>query len=291
MTGIRTGMTVIRIDARGPFHPEAALAMLAAHAIPGVEQLDGAGYGRVVTVDGEAVPIRLAFDARGVTLSLAAALLDPDRGAERLADRVRRWLDLDRDPGEADLALAADPLIGPLVAKRPGLRIIGYPDEFEAVAMTVIGQQVSLAAARTFAGRLVAAYGAPLAGSELRRFPEAELLASCDIEDLRARVGLTGARARTLHEAARRWAGGPVLAGLAADEARRLLLAIPGIGPWTADYLQLRALQHPDTFAPGDLVVRRALGLDQQQAAARAEAWAPYRSHALLHLWTEAAYL
>lgn len=293
-------MRRVRLEAHGPFHLDAALAMLAAHAIPGAEELDGASYRRLLAVEraggaGHAsgpgrdlVPIHLAFDAGGATLSFEAALL-PQGSAGAIVARVRRWLDLDRDAAETDAILEADPIIGPLVARRPGLRLIGSLDEFEAIATTVIGQQVSLAAARTFAARLAAAYGEAAHG--LRAFPAAATLAAIEIEELRACAGLTRARARTLHEVARRWAGGPVLAGLDAGAARERLLAIPGIGPWTADYMLVRGLQHPDTFAPGDLVARRALGLDQRAAAVRAEAWAPFRSFALLHLWTEAAYL
>ncbi|MEV7238951.1 hypothetical protein AB0N06_35110 [Streptomyces sp. NPDC051020] len=176
-----------------------------------------------------------------------------------------------------------------LIRRRPGLRLIGHPDEFEAVATTITGQQVSLAAARTFAGRLVAAHGDPV--GELRAFSDAETLARLGADRIQQCAGLTGTRARTLHEAAMRWTDGPLLAGLDADQARRLLLGIPGVGPWTADYLLVRALQHPDTFAPGGLVARRAHDLDQRQAANRSTAWAPFRSYALLHLWTDAAYL
>jgi len=153
----------------------------------------------------------------------------------------------------------------------------------------IIGQQVSLAAARTFAGRLVAAHGAPV--DDLRAFPDAAALARLGPDEIQQCAGLTRARASTLHQAALRWADGPLLAGLDVGEARRMLLAMPGIGPWTADYLLVRALQHPDAFAPGDLVARRALGLDQRTAAERAAAWSPYRSYALLHLWTDEAYL
>ncbi|MDP5228600.1 MULTISPECIES: AlkA N-terminal domain-containing protein [Arthrobacter] len=280
-------MTQIRLTALGPFHHRAALAMLTAHAIPGAEEVKGAIYRRVLAVDDAHVPVRLALDERGVLADLGPTTADLDV----LVSRIRGWFDLDRDIRIIDHTFTADPIIGPLVDKRPGLRLIGYPDEFEAVAATVIGQQVSLATARTFAGRLVAAFGVPVPSSELCVFPEARTIAQLTIDEIRSRVGLTGARAKTLHEVAVLWADGPRLTGLTVEEARRLLLAIPGIGPWTADYLQVRALQHPDTFAPGDLVARRALGLDQHLAKDRSRAWAPHRTHALLHLWTEAAYL
>ncbi|MEV6522398.1 AlkA N-terminal domain-containing protein [Longispora sp. NPDC051575] len=278
-------MSVLRVPARGPFHHTAALAMLAAHAIPGAEVLDGTAYRRALAIDGEPVLVTVVPDPQGVTVTTDRAV--GDGGAT--AALIRRWFDLDTDTDAIERTLAGDQFLAPLVERRPGLRIVGYPDEFEAVAATVIGQQVSLAAARTFAGRLVAAHGNPI--GDLRTFPDAARLARLGVEEIQRCVGLTRARARTLHEVSRRWADGPLLHGLPVADARRLLLDIPGIGPWTADYLLVRALRHPDTFAPGDLVARRALGLDQAAAAARARAWAPYRSYALVHLWTEAAYL
>ncbi|MFJ2249142.1 DNA-3-methyladenine glycosylase family protein [Streptomyces sp. NPDC087862] len=278
-------MSTIRVDAHGPFHHTAALALLAAHAIPGAEKVDGARYRRVLTVEGEQTVVTLDLNRHGITASF-----DPSGGDRETATAlVRAWFDLDTDTTTIDRALSQDPHLAGRVRRRPGLRLIRYPDEFEAVAATVIGQQVSLAAARSFAGRLVTAFGHKT--GDLHTFPHAPALAQCDANEIQQRTGLTHARARTLHEVAVRWANGPVLEGLPADEARRTLLAVPGIGPWTADYLLVRALQHPDTFAPGDLVARRALGLDHKAAAERSAAWAPYRSYALLHLWTDAAYL
>jgi len=278
-------MSAIRIDARGPFHHTAALALLAAHAIPGTEEVNGTRYRRALTVEGQHTVVTLYLNRHGITASFAPPVGD----RETAAAMVCAWFDLDTDTAVTDRALAQDPYLAGLVGRRPGLRLIGYPDEFEAVAATVIGQQISLAAARTFTGRLVTAYGHQT--GDLRAFPDATALARRDADELQKHTGLTGARARTLHEVAVRWANGPVLQGLPADEARQALLAVPGIGPWTADYLLVRALQHPDTFAPSDLVARRALGLDQKAAAERSAAWAPYRSYALQHLWTDAAYL
>lgn len=275
----------VRLTATGPFYHQAALALLTAHAIPGAERVDGDVYRRVLTVNGHRGIVTIQLDTHGAAVEFDR----PIANTAAVAAIVRRWLDLDADTVAIDGALSEDPLLAPLIRHRPGLRLIGHPDEFEAVATTIIGQQVSLAAARTFAGRLVAAHGDRV--EDLRAFPDAVALARLGPGGIQQCAGLTRTRARTLHEAARRWADGPMLAGLDADEARRLLLAMPGIGPWTADYLLVRALQRPDTFAPGDLVARRALGLDQREAAERAVRWSPYRSYALLHLWTDAAYL
>ncbi|MFF7887834.1 DNA-3-methyladenine glycosylase family protein [Streptomyces sp. NPDC020794] len=280
-------MTLLRLFPQGPTDSETALRMLAAHAIPGAEEADipGRTYTRLLPHAGAPVRVTVTFTEDHVAVDLPDEIPDPDG----LAVPVRRWLDLDSDTTRIADALAADPLIRPLVEHRPGVRLIGYPDEFEAVTATVVGQQVSLAAARTFMGRLVAAYGTPAA--RLKALPAPQDLAVIPDAELKAAIGLTGARTRTLRAVAQKWADGFTLAHLTADEARRALLALPGIGPWTADYLTVRALQHPDTFAPGDLVARRALGsVTADQARTTAERWAPWRSYALMHLWADAAY-
>ncbi|MEU9464755.1 MULTISPECIES: AlkA N-terminal domain-containing protein [unclassified Streptomyces] len=280
-------MTLLRLFPQGPTDPETALRMLAAHAIPGAEEADipSRTYTRLLPHAGASVRVKVTFTEDQVAVDLPHGIPDPDG----LAVPIRRWLDLDSDTTRIADALAADPLIRPLVEHRPGIRLIGYPDEFEAVTATVVGQQVSLAAARTFMGRLVATYGKPAAG--LKALPAPQDLAVIPDAELQAAIGLTGARTRALRAVAQKWADGFTLAHLTADEARRALLALPGIGPWTADYLTVRALQHPDTFAPGDLVARRALGsVTADQARITAERWAPWRSYALMHLWADAAY-
>ncbi len=277
-------MTTVRFDSRGPFNHAAALAMLAAHAVPGVEEVDDSTYRRVLPVAGAQSVATIDLDDGGISVTVPAT----SDGIDALTPLIRRWFDLDTDCTEVDRALARDPLIAPLVALRPGLRLVGHPGEFEAVVATVIGQQVPLAAARTFTGRLVAEYGRNV--GHLLAFPDAARLAQADADDIRRCVGLTHARARTLHEVAQRWAAGEVLRGLPGAEARRTLLAVPGIGPWTADILLIRAMHHPDTFVPGDRVVRRALRLDTTAAQERARSWAPYRSYALLHLWTDSVH-
>ncbi|MFB6988702.1 DNA-3-methyladenine glycosylase family protein [Streptomyces sp. NPDC056178] len=280
-------MTLLRLFPQGPNDSETALRMLAAHAIPGAEEADipGRAHARLLHHAGAPVRVTVTFAEDRVAVDLPDETPDPDG----LAVPIRHWLDLDSDTARIADDLAADPLIRPLVEHRPGIRLIGYHDEFEAVIATVVGQQVSLAAARTFMGRLVAAYGTPEAG--LKTLPTPRQLAAIPDAELQAAIGLTGARTRTLRAVARTWADGFTLAHLTADETRRVLLELPGIGPWTADYLTVRALQHPDIFAPGDLVARRALGsVTADQARTSAERWAPWRSYALMHLWANAAY-
>ncbi|MEA5456348.1 hypothetical protein SPF06_16560 [Sinomonas sp. JGH33] len=160
---------------------------------------------------------------------------------------------------------------------------MGTTDRFQTAVTTVLGQQVSLAAGRTFSGRLVAAYGTEGPGG-LRCFPGPAALADAHPEELRATVGLTSARARTVSALASLWAGS------AGTPSREELLTVAGIGRWTVDYLAVRYGDR-DAFTPGDLVLRRALGgVSAREAEKRSEAWRPYRAYALMHLWTEAAY-
>lgn len=266
------------------------LASLAAHAIPGLEATDHEARTHRRLLPGTSRPLlaSVTFEPDRVLLTLDS---DDPRERAHAAKTVRSWLDLDAMPAAIAAALGADPIIGPLIAARPGLRVIGYVDGFEGAAMTVIGQQVSLAAARTFAGRFVASFGEP--GPEgWRAFPTPHAVAARAAEDIQRAVGLTGARARTLHALAEACASGLHI-GPGADpaEVRAKLLALPGIGAWTADYLAMRALGERDAFPAGDLVLQRALGVRSvREVAAIAERWRPYRAYASFHLWTEHAY-
>lgn len=279
-------MTVTRIDAVGDFCHRALLAALDAHSIPGAELTDpvAATHTRLLRLDGVITPVTVRFVHSGVIAVHEAG--DP----LLVADVVGRWFGLHVDTGPIDRALGRDPILTSVGPWLPGLRLIGFPDQFEAVASTILGQQVSLAAARTFLARLVATYGRPHNG--LRAFPRPHVLAADDPDAIAAAIRIPRTRARTLHRAATAWADGQQLDPQAPDAARATLLALPGIGPWTADYLLVRSLGHPDTFASGDVVARRALDCDTAADAERlAHRWAPYRSYALMHLWTSAAYL
>ncbi|MET1035852.1 MAG: AlkA N-terminal domain-containing protein [Arthrobacter sp.] len=302
------------IPARGGLAAGPLLGALAAHAIPGVDVVDRsagthrravplAGGYRAVTLSADADGVRVLAALHGGSRSDAAhppADAGLDAGEARELERlITRWLDLDADLAPVNASLRRDPVLAPLVAARPGLRIVGHLNHFEAAATTVLGQQVSLAAARTFAGRLAAAFGADGPGG-LRLFPDPETIAALDPEKLRAAVGVTRARARTVHAIAAALADRSAPAGRPLGNgdghegfplSRAELLELPGIGPWTADYLAVRAAGDRDAFTPGDLVLRRALGgISAREAAARAERWSPYRAHALFHLWTAAAY-
>lgn len=263
-----------------PFDPAPALASLVAHAVPGVEVVEGRTVrrvvgGAVVTADLAQDRIELSTDA-GAGLDLAV-----------LADT---WFGLGDDLEAVHEAFVGDAVLGPLVDARPGLRILGHPDGFEAAVTTVLGQQVSLAAARTFGGRLAAAYGSPgLDG--LTVYPSPARLAGVDPVELQSVVRITHSRARTLHALAQACADGLVLEPGSPD-ARARLLDLPGIGPWTADYLALRVLGDRDAMPVGDLVLRRALAVGTTPEVARmAESWRPLRAFAAVHLWTATAYL
>ncbi|PVU83158.1 3-methyladenine DNA glycosylase 2 [Cellulomonas sp. WB94] len=238
--------------------------------------------------------VHLAPDGSAVTADLDLASWPDTSDQAWVVERLRRWLDLDTDPTEVSAALGADPLLGDLVSARPGLRIPGTVDPFEIAVRAVVGQQVSTAAATTVVGRIVAALGEP--GPEgLHLFPTAYQLAAVPLEALRA-FGLNRGRASTVGVVARAVADGLALDhGSDPSAVRAAMLALPGIGPWTADYVVLRALGHPDVFPAGDLVLRYAMaqlpgGSGQAvtipDARDRADSWRPWRGYAAQHLWS-----
>ncbi|RYG77770.1 DNA-3-methyladenine glycosylase 2 [Yimella sp. RIT 621] len=277
-----------RIDANGPLDRDTALGTLAAHAFDGLHRLDPdtAELTRWIDIHGEPYQIVVRLDPDGATVSTATH----DAGINtEITRRVRHWFDLDTDLTHVNAHLGADPLFAEQIEWRPGIRITRFHAPFEAVILTVLGQQVSLAAGRRFAARLVAAYGVhPAAGhqnSGLRCFPAPAVLAATPIDELRAAVGLTGARARTVHEVAVLFAEADDSAAL---PARTDLHAVFGVGPWTLDYLAIRAGTDPDALPATDAVLRRTLTAASPDAdAARVESWSPYRSYAASRLWAQ----
>ena len=226
----------------------------------------------------------VALRAVGDGVAAELRLTDPGDAPAALA-ACRQLLDLDAEPERVDAHLAGDPLLAPLVARRPGLRRPGHPDPTELVTRAILGQQVSVAGARTLATRLVAAHGTPLPqpdGALTHLFPDAARLAALPPET----HAMPRARGAALAATASAIADGTLdlRRGADPDAARAGLLALPGIGPWTAGYVAMRALGDPDAWLPTDLGVRRGLariGAD----AGRAERWRPWRSYALMHLW------
>lgn len=281
----------IRLPLIGPFEVLPAMALLAATAVPGAESADPevSGYTRFITLP-DATPTEVTVRLHRGHVDLTHDGLT-GRDLEHLTTVVRFWLDLDADPGEIERALGTDPTIGALVMTRPGLRVISYPDGFEAAVMTILGQHVSVAAARTFGGRAVAAFGGPPQGSAgLRPFPTPAALAAESPTELQSAIGVTHARARSVQALAVACASGLVIEAAAdGPDLRRALLALPGIGPWTLELMAVRALGDRDGYPAGDLVLQRALGVRSAAAAQAAAAlWSPFRAYALFHLWSSA---
>jgi AraC family transcriptional regulator of adaptative response / DNA-3-methyladenine glycosylase II len=290
----------VRLAVRPPYDATAMHAFLAAHLCSRVESVDSTTYTRSLLLPhGPAV----------VTMHLGGSATSEDRTAVeatlRLSDlrdlaaateRCRRLLDADSDPVPVADVLVRDPLLEGSVRSRPGLRLPGAPDGDELAVRTVLGQQVSLTAANRLSGHLVELVGADLP-AELamtqvsRTFPTAAAVAGIDPSDLplpRARAGALVRLAESLADAEV-----SVDRSVERQQVRADLLALPGIGPWTADYICMRALGDPDVFLPDDAAARRVAGaaspalLQRATLASRAESWRPWRSYALMHLWAD----
>ncbi|MEV0824362.1 DNA-3-methyladenine glycosylase 2 family protein [Nonomuraea rubra] len=260
----------LRLHRREPYDVEGVFAFLASRAIPGLEVADGTSYARAVPGG----TITLTPQRGHIALDVA---VDDTRQLARVVARCRRLLDLDADP-EAISEMLGKTSLGPLVAARPGLRVPGAFDGFELAVRAVVGQQISVAGARTLLGRIVARAAAP--GG---LFPTPARLLDADLTGL----GLTGRRIDTLKDLAARLADGHLDLDGGQDPAEAVaeLLAVRGIGPWTASYIALRALRDPDAWPAGDLVLNKrmaALGIPQDHI----ERWRPWRAYAALHLWS-----
>jgi AraC family transcriptional regulator of adaptative response / DNA-3-methyladenine glycosylase II len=283
---------VLRLAYRPPYHWNQVHDFLAMRALPGVERVDVRGYARTVALStGHAIVcVRPLESEDALELRVRGA---PPASLFQLSSAARRTFDLAADPAAIALAFKSDPLLSPLVHNRPGLRIPGAWDPFECAVRAVLGQQVSVAAGRTLAARLVARAGQELAtGTEglTHLFPSPGALEAANLDGL----GITGARIRALKEMARAVMDGRLDFTLPATEVAAALALLPGFGDWTAQYVSLRALGEPDAFLSGDLVLRRVAGVDGSPLTARllearAEAWRPWRGYAVLHLWHLAA--
>lgn len=337
LRGAPSGSLVLRLNYRPPYDFAGLLAFLRSRALAGLEQVDAHSYARVIGA-GPAAWLRVSpWPAGGDALQLEVAGVAAGQLRE-VVQRVRRMFDLDAEPSVIAGVLARDPRLAALVQRHPGLRLPGGWDGFEIAVRAVIGQQVSVAGARTLTQRLLQRCGHPLprpktsqadaaaqavaapesgagharsrtcptlAGAACdstrtagvmqglgHRFPTPTELLAADLDGL----GLTGARQRSLRALAQAVVEGQLDfepgQPLAAFIARCTLL--PGIGPWTAHYLALRALGQPDAFPSGDLVLQKTLPGDGSRISAaaleaRAEAWRPWRSYAAIHLWRAAS--
>jgi AraC family transcriptional regulator of adaptative response / DNA-3-methyladenine glycosylase II len=305
-----TGLS-LRLACREPFDGGSLLGFLAGRAIPGVEQLTAGTYTRTIRTSAGSGVIELVPGAPGQGHVLLRVRLAGLGGIGQVVSRCRQLFDLDADPAAIGSALASDRILAPLVHARPGLRIPGAYDGFELAVRAVLGQQVSVSAARTFAARLAARHGTRLdaasadgdttddaagshavAADDVRPaqpailFPGPDQLADADMSGL----GLTTSRQATLRALAGAMATGRLELDPGTDpaEAAARLSELPGIGPWTVSYILMRAAGDPDAFPETDLGLRRAierLGCPPGQASQ----WRPWRAYAALHLWTWAA--
>jgi AraC family transcriptional regulator of adaptative response / DNA-3-methyladenine glycosylase II len=276
---------------RPPYDWNSMLAFLRARAIAGVEHVDESGYTRTLALDQRGANatgwITVANSPKRHTLCIGvSASLAPVVPA--VLSRVRHAFDLACDPEPIAAGLGA------LAERHPGLRVPGTCDGFELAARAIIGQQVSIAGARTLLGRLVGAFGVALEGEAphglTHAFPRADVLAVRTVDELRG-IGLTVPRARTLRALAGAVMRGDIelAAGADVERTRKALEAIPGIGTWTSGYIAMRALGWPDAFLDNDLVVLRAMVETRAaRARARSEAWRPWRAYAVMHLWRNA---
>lgn len=282
----------LALDYHPPLDWPALLSFLRGRAIAGVEQIDDDAYVRVVALGGRIGWVRVVADRERPRLCVrASASLESQLPA--VVARLRALFDLDAQPRPIAALLQGDPLLRARVAARPGLRVPGAFDGFELAARAILGQQVSVRAATTLCARLVERFGRRALGLPAGLsavFPEADALARAGVAEVQA-IGLPERRAATIVALARAVAAGSVDLSAGADPARTIpgLVALPGIGPWTAHYVAMRALRWPDAFPAGDLVLKRALGVTSERAAeARAAAWRPWRAYAVLHLWSAA---
>jgi AraC family transcriptional regulator of adaptative response / DNA-3-methyladenine glycosylase II len=284
------GALTLRLPYRGTLDAPALFGFLGTRAVPGVEAWDAATstYRRTLALPHGTGTATLAPGPGWVSCTLR---LDDWRDVAATVQRCRRLLDLDADPQAVASVLAADDALAPLVRARPGLRAPGVVDGNEIAVRAVLGQQVSVAGARTLAARLVRAYGEPLSvpvDGLTHLFPRADVLAEAADEHL----SMPGARRASLRAVCAALAAQPIDAATDRAELERRLLAVKGIGSWTAGYVAMRALGDPDVFLPTDLGVQRAAcrrGLDATPAAlaARAERWRPWRTYAVHHLWAD----
>lgn len=287
-TSAASGGLSLMLSYRPPFAWETLLGFLRGRATAGVEVVGASSYARTVLIGTHRgflevtnAPKSSALRVR-VSDGLAGALIP-------LVSRLRRQFDLDAEPETIDAHLRRDPALRARVRRTPGLRLPGAVEPFELAIRAVLGQQVSVAAATTIAGRLAARFGEPLPtpipGLD-RLFPAPARIAAATLDEI-ASLGLPGARARTILELASRVADGRLRLTRDRDPAEVIeaLDAVPGIGPWTASYVAMRALSTPDAFPEKDLGLMRALDVDGKTLLALAERWRPWRAYAALHLW------
>jgi AraC family transcriptional regulator of adaptative response / DNA-3-methyladenine glycosylase II len=272
-----------RLSYRPPYDWPQVIGFLAARATPGVEAVEANRYERTIAIGETTGSIAIAPADAGPALMLEVRIGDP-RALLTIVERVRRMFDLGADPAVIAQQLSGDVLLRRAAAAHAGIRTPGAWDAFEITVRAILGQQISVKAATTIAGRIAGRWGTPIDGSGTlnRLFPTPDQLADAPLEE----AGITSSRARTLRALARAARdGGIVFNGVSTLES---LCAIPGIGEWTAQYVAMRALNEPDAFPSGDLVLRQMADCSARELERRSEAWRPWRAYAVMLLWQAA---
>jgi len=276
---------VIHLPYRPPYAFEAILEFLEARAIPGVERISGGRYGRNILVDGETGAIRVSHEPERRQLACEIDIGN-SRSLMNIVERVRRMFDLNADPMEIQCCLSRDRELAPLVDCNPGRRVPGAWDAFEVAVRAIVGQQVSVKGATTVMGRIAEEFGDVVDGR--LSFPEPAALAELRPEEL----PMPQSRARAIKELASGVANDDIDLSVYTSREQLVdeLTAIRGIGPWTAQYVAMRAINDPDAFLDSDLVLlkvaRQKLGIrSSKELISRAEQWRPWRAYAGMHLW------
>jgi AraC family transcriptional regulator of adaptative response / DNA-3-methyladenine glycosylase II len=279
----------LQLGYRPPFDWAGLLDFLGARALKGVESVEGNAYLRTVRLGAHTgwVRVRHAPKQRALLAEFPHALTPV---LPALLGRLRNLFDLSARPDVIGAQLARDPLLSKSVRQRPGLRVPGAFDGFELALRAILGQQVSVKSATTIAARLVNAFGEPMDTPHdglTHLTPLPARIAATTLDDI-ASLGIVRSRAQSIIALAQASESGDLLLepGVSPEATVQQLVALPGIGPWTAQYIAMRALRWPDGFPKEDLIVRKRLGgITARRAAERAEAWRPWRSYAVLHLW------
>lgn len=289
-TNASGGKLVLRLPFRPPFDWERVASFLSLRAIPGVESVRPRSYRRVVRL-GEDVGVLEVTPSDTRPFVLLCVPMELSKGLVTIVERIRRLFDLGAVPSEINAHLSADTCLASRIATSGGLRVPGAWDGFELAVRAILGQQVTVRGATTLIARLVTAFGERVLGETdfglTHTFPSPEVLATAKIE----RIGLPRARAASIRALAGAVCRGEIFldesSGLEESVAR--LMEIPGVGPWTAHYIAMRALGEPDAFPQGDLGLRRALSngrlISASALAERAERWRPWRAYAAMVLW------
>ena len=282
-----------RLSYRPPFDWEYLLEFLSRRGIPQVESVADGVYRRTVRLNRQKIEytgfleVRHEADKRMLSVRLSESLA-PVCGI--VLERIKRLFDLEADP------IAINKVLGPLAKDRPGLRVPGSFDSFEMSVRAILGQQISVAGARTLAGRIVTRFGTPISvpvESLSYLFPSAARMAQATVDEI-GQLGIIGRRAEIIITLAKSISRGELSLepGNRVEGTLRQLRQIPGIGEWTAQYLAMRALSWPDGFPHTDLGVMKALGeKNPKKVLEITEKWRPWRAYAVLHLWNQLAKL